>query len=441
MDLTSQGIDKNPLIRAASKGRLPFVQSLLGQGANVNTRSSKSGAAPLHLAAFHARAEVVGELLKQGANKDALDDKQGTPLHWAAMNNRLNIVAILLDAGADFTIRRNGKDGATPVHVAAHRGFDGIVSALLQRGADKNARDNRGDTALICAASMGRLLTVQVLVTAGADVNIQNSAGDTALSYAAHYGFDGIVASLIQTGEVDLNVRDSIQCDPPLTSAARRGHLPVVKLLLAAGADLDICVTSSGYAALTLAAGFGYVSIVLALLQHGAHVNTQGNDGYTPLHYLCQHQPAGGGAAADLLLRWGADETALNNNGNTPSSLLYREGPSGWPEDQIVRVRLLLARAPADRAWRRRSWLVMLHARASEETTATSENGTGPALATGGDGGCDKVARTGGNLEGKCTTVGGGSGVNDGDQGPCDVVTSLVALELDGVFRAVVSFL
>lgn len=61
------------------------------------------------------------------------------------------------------------------------------------------------------------------------------------------------------------------------------------------------------------------------------------------------------------------DETALDGNGKTPADLLPQDGADG--------IRRLLARAPADRVWRRRGWLVMLRLRASkaddEETRPT----------------------------------------------------------------------
>ena len=61
-----------------------------------------------------------------------------------------------------------------------------------------------------------------------------------------------------------------------------------------------------------------------------------------------------------LLLRWGADETELNNDGVSPAGALEHMPAI---QDQLKSTRLLLARAPADRAWRRRGWLVMVRSR------------------------------------------------------------------------------
>ena len=104
----------------------------------------------------------------------------------------------------------------------------------------------------------------------------------------------------------------------------------------------------------------------------------------------------------DLLLRWGADETAFDDDGETPADALenvreHRE----CSQDEIERVRLLLDRAPADRAWRRRGWLVMLRSRASRATNdiydsfgSSGSTGRDVSNAAGGGAGDDrKMAR------------------------------------------------
>lgn len=57
-----------------------------------------------------------------------------------------------------------------------------------------------------------------------------------------------------------------------------------------------------------------------ALLRRGAFVNERGHGGSTPPHLVI----AGGRpcmeAAVDVLLKWGASETALDHDGETPHS-------------------------------------------------------------------------------------------------------------------------
>lgn len=64
----------------------------------------------------------------------------------------------------------------------------------------------------------------------------------------------------------------------------------------------------------------------------------------------------------DLLLRWGADETIITRQGKTPRELVNtRRIHMKVPGDDEC-VLSLLARAPANRAWRRRGLLVLCRA-------------------------------------------------------------------------------
>lgn len=93
-----------------------------------------------------------------------------------------------------------------------------------------------------------------------------------------------------------------------LAMAAGSGHLPVVMILLTAGADCKIADTGTGYSAFLLAAGLRHVVNLQALRQHGANVNTKDVNESTLLHHLCGFLPQGGHKAVGHLLRWGADE-------------------------------------------------------------------------------------------------------------------------------------
>lgn len=69
-----------------------------------------------------------------------------------------------------------------------------------------------------------------------------------------------------------------------------------------------------------------------------------------------------------LLLRWGASEQAMNDEGKTSAGLLRQlRDERGWKMDELEWALDLLASAPADRAWRRRCLLVMLRARVDKE--------------------------------------------------------------------------
>jgi ankyrin repeat protein len=67
-------------------------------------------------------------LIASGANVDAANDSSFTPLHWAAGNGHGDVVALLIDAGADRT--RRSSDGATPHDLALTKGHAEVARML-----------------------------------------------------------------------------------------------------------------------------------------------------------------------------------------------------------------------------------------------------------------------------------------------------------------------
>lgn len=78
--------------------------------ADINSIDN-SGHAPLHWAVARNNLELIGLLIKNGANVDVQDERHGrTALHWAAYHDKFEIVKLLVNKGADWNIKdRDGK--------------------------------------------------------------------------------------------------------------------------------------------------------------------------------------------------------------------------------------------------------------------------------------------------------------------------------------------
>jgi ankyrin repeat protein len=92
------------------------------------------------------RVSVLERLVRGGARLDA-DPYRGTPLIWAAACNRTEAAAWLLDCGA--SVNRKGTfgglthgQGVTALHMAAQNGHMSIIKLLVERGADRSLRDD-----------------------------------------------------------------------------------------------------------------------------------------------------------------------------------------------------------------------------------------------------------------------------------------------------------
>ena len=110
------------------------------------------------------------------------DNKGFTPLIIAAYNNQAEVVAILLQNGADSNI--GDRNGNTALMGATFKGYDAIAHKLLDNGADPNVQNGQGATALTFAATFHRNQVAQHLLQAGADKSIADTFGKTPLDHA-----------------------------------------------------------------------------------------------------------------------------------------------------------------------------------------------------------------------------------------------------------------
>ena len=170
---------------------------------------------------------LVKALIDGGADVNAGDELDETPLHDAVFRGYGDISILLIEQGADVNAR-DGR-GLSPVHAAAWRGNLDMVALLLANGADINARDPNGVTPLHAAARAGRKDTVALLIEKGAEINAKNKINLTPLHAAALSGDRGTVALLVDKG-ADVNDRSKDGLTP-LQMASEKNHAEVVELL------------------------------------------------------------------------------------------------------------------------------------------------------------------------------------------------------------------
>ena len=484
--LAKAGADKDalddhgetPLMKATSEGSLDTLETLLAFGADVNIRRnvaqdpglhSPSCYTALHIAAHHGYDAIASALLQKGADKDIRDSLGDAPIIKAAKRGHLAVLGTLLRAGADPDTSRcvgalDREEQQTPLIWGVYQGHLAMVKTLLRFGAnpnihgmqDKDALGSSGDSPLIIATRGGHLPVVKALLDAGADVSFRNTSHqDTALNWAAQEGHVRILELLLARG-ADLNSHDE-GGSTAFHVAARCDQAVVIDALLDAGANIESRTATGAQAPLLEAASFVAQKAVLTLLRRGADVNARNGRGKTALHWVCRTRTEGAEATVDLLLRWGADETAEDENGWIPSDILDLDDDDDddeelqLPPDGVERIRLLLERAPADRTWRRRSWLIMLRSLASTSGAADGDDGRGVDLnaAAAAAAAADRGIAIGENA---AKTQGSGSekrraGAREQQRGSTGggdlplVVAALLGLELEGVFRTVVGFL
>ena len=275
-----------------------------------------------------ATVEDVTACLAAGADVDARDERDVTPLHWAAVANQdPAVIEALLAAGADLEARAPALIDITPLHAAAEGNENpAVLEVLLAAGANPMARSTDGRTAMHFAATNNESpKVIEVLSAAGADPNELDQDNNAPLDLALRQANPEMLEVLLAVG-ADPNAPDP-NGNTPLHRAALRERPAAIEVLLAGGADPD-ARDQEGNTPLHRAANSNENTNVLELLlRAGADVNSPADDGRTPLHRAAEGN-AVNAAVAEALLAAGADLHARDDEGNTP---LHRAalGPSG----------------------------------------------------------------------------------------------------------------
>jgi ankyrin repeat protein len=304
------------------------------------------------------RLAPVLALLAHGAKVDARDERHQTALMWAAADGHVAAVDALLQAGADF--RTPLASGFTPFFFAIREGRSAVVFRLLKEGASANeimrpqrVGRSRGKsyTPLILAIENGHFELAAKLLAAGADPNA-HPAGYTAL-----HAVTAVRKPLRGDG------------DPPPFGSGRFDSLDMVRHLVAHRADVDSRLrtgdsgrgkfNTTGSTPFLLAARKGDLPLMRLLLDLNADPDAPNADGATPLLAAAGVGALGDGdeaAATDeeaadavrMLLELGADINAVDDNGETAM-----HGAAYQSRPQVVQ---LLADRGADiKVWNRRN--------------------------------------------------------------------------------------
>ncbi len=278
----------------------------------------------LYKAAERGDLKEVEEILSSPSRLDLNDAwRQWTPLMRACQHNYLEIVKLLLDAGAN--INYIGPQKSTALIKAVHYCNFDIASFLISKGASVNNQDTSGNTALIFAIQVHRDDLVDLLLDAGAKipspsvikkqlehtdhlkynnrkiVKSLNARGSNVRLEKDEYLYDykknpkitdlackgkvNEIASLLETDPSQLDARTSCTGETPLITACRFNNIEVVKLLIKKKADLDF-MSSRYTTALMLATKFGYLRVVKALVNAKASLTLLCN-GKSVLTYAC----------------------------------------------------------------------------------------------------------------------------------------------------------
>jgi ankyrin repeat protein len=330
IERVQQAKKNRAFFEAVRKADVEQAKLLIAKGADidarwgdVNTKEEEKKAeghaaysTPLCHAVSSNNMDMVKLLVEAGADINAAGS--WPPLCRAVDENNTTIAEYLIDHGADVNAYPLDEGwGALQETTDVSNSIE-MVKLLLARGADINSK---GYPVLNSAVYGKRKDLCEFLIQRGADVNAKDMWGNTSLYLAIRNDDSDIMNILIANG-ADIHAKD----DKGQTALhrmldVRHGNFQkykpskdIVELLLAKGADVN-SKDKAGRTPLHLAAESADRDIVKLLLDKGAKVNAKDDEsGFTALHHAARFGKIN---VAELLIARGADINAKDKQDHT----------------------------------------------------------------------------------------------------------------------------
>lgn len=311
-----------------------IVALLLERGANVNNNAASYGLTPLHTAIYNKDAAMVSRLLDSGADAAGKDEEGWTPLEAAAHTGNVDIVNLVIGAGAKV----DGDEGIlsdtslTPLQRAIMGDHLDAAKCLWEHGADLNKKMRSGATALEVAVRSNRVGVLKWILEQGASFKFINTESlCSVFETAARRRFVDVMHELVAGGVFQIcprgepgtgRARATKWDDDHLVMLAYSGDADRVRYRLA---EASGCTELTIGEALHAASAMGHLETVRALLngRRRARINARDATGRTALHYAANRLHA---AVVDLLVDAGADVSLEDDAGSTPIDLAVRHG-------------------------------------------------------------------------------------------------------------------
>ncbi|XP_070687188.1 ankyrin repeat and SOCS box protein 15-like [Pempheris klunzingeri] len=264
--------NESPLLLAVRTGSYEMTYTLVAQGAWVEQICRKKWTA-MHEAAKVGNMDILILLLRNGGRVNVKDVAGATPLAVAAEHGHFHITEILLNCGS--RVNSQAYNGESVLLDATGSGNTACIQLLLDNGANPNLPSVTGHLPIHKAAYAGHYDALKMLIPLTTKKAIKE-AGQSPVHSAAEGGQNHCLKLLLAYG-FDVNFRMNTRNSEnyrdmrrsALYFAVSNGDVDCTKILLAAGAKTDLDPLSC----LLVAVRSGRYEIVKMLLAAKADVN------------------------------------------------------------------------------------------------------------------------------------------------------------------------
>jgi ankyrin repeat protein len=334
---------KKLLIDAIKKSDIPAVSSLISSGSvNINDEPW-----PLHRAAELGRVEIMTVLLDAGADINAVDRSQLTACHVAILDNRFDALKLLHERGANLgVVDSRGNSLLSYVSIFDRSESERFVILLLDAGAPIDGLSNRVVMSFVkSVAVFNRLVASGVNFTA-----MRDDYGDTLCHHVArNVTCEDDLRFLVNVfGNGAVHAVDHQGATPLHFGAASDNDKLAVRVLVELGAEIDR-QDNDGWTASIIVSRTpeqnSCLELLLALGADAADANLVTNDGRSACHFAAVfevHQ------SLCSLVAVGGNLDQPDNKGETSRMIAIRNNVALPTADEIDAARQRIAKARLD---------------------------------------------------------------------------------------------
>jgi len=278
---------------------------------------------PLHLAIKNGKLDIVSPLIESGIGLNFVDEFGYTPLHYAVVNEDLNAIRLLLEKKDNLIIDAKTQKGETALYLAVQKGNLDIVKLLVDAGANIKEKDGNGFSPLKLAENLEYQEITEFLMKKHKKLLQKNFSwfdGFTLpveillkiIKFTLYDGFD--LKAIIKLAHINTKFRDSImyllsrkfpeiyqqilhflcgdlkenEIYELFFQVAKHGYHKIIQWFLDKGVNVN-AISRTGYTPLHLSASNGQLEIVKLLLDRCANIEAKNKDDDTPLHFASKN--------------------------------------------------------------------------------------------------------------------------------------------------------
>ena len=273
-----------PLHEACDAGSVAIVRMLIDAGAQVPKPTKLSKIHPIHRACASVAVasspavstELAKLLISNGADINATTVDLSSPLHLATNHGNAAIVRVLCES-PDIKVNVKDKNGATPLLTACTKKHEEIVSILLDAGADAQIADTTTVQMPLHRACLAASKSMaEMLLKHGATWDCWDKYTGSPLQWACSKADFALVSLLLEHG-APLNHPKYAKLGPPLLLACQRDRpIDLAKMLLENGADVN-GENQQGITPLSMAISTANLPLIMLLLENKAALDSRGS--------------------------------------------------------------------------------------------------------------------------------------------------------------------